>query len=258
MVPSRFLILLLFTILSNTVFSQMIRGKITNEDGVDLIDVAVVNISADKKVYTLADGTFSMGAAPDDEIRFIKSGYERASIKASYGFEKFLTIRLIRVAQDIEEVKVTSMTGDLNKDAKAVAKTDKGKIVQNAVGLPQPVGKMREKPAEIKEVLVPIILGQLNIQGMYDLVSGKARRQKRRYRYDDLQEDILWIRSRVEDEYFTKEGIPVERISEFIEFSFITKPQTRAFVRAKNLTGALAGMDEIIPVFTTRLKESKH
>lgn len=199
-----------------------------------------------------------MEASPDDEIRFVKSGYERASIKAMYGFENYLMIRLIRVAQDIEEVKVTNMTGDLNKDAKAVAKTDKGKIVQDAVGLPQPVGKMREKPAEIKEVLVPIILGQLNIQGMYDLVSGKARRQKRQYRYDDLQEDISWIRSRVEDEYFTKEGIPEGRISEFIEFSFVTKPQTRAFIRAKNLAGALAGMEEMIPVFTSRLKESRH
>jgi hypothetical protein len=54
---------------------------------------------------------------------------------------------------------------------------------------------------------------------------------KRQYRYDDLQEDIAWI-NRVEDEYFTKEGI-AERISEFIEFAFVNKPQTRTFVRAK-------------------------
>jgi hypothetical protein len=252
----RFLIILLFLFVN--VFSQQkITGKIIDEDGISLPAVTVMNISTDKKTYTSADGTFSIEASPSDEIRFIRSGFERASMKASYGLNKELNITLIRIAQEIEEVEVSKITGDITKDSKAVAKVDKGKIVEDAVGLPQPVGKMRERPAEVKEVLIPIILGQLNIQGMYDLISGDARRMKRQYRYDDLQEDILWIRDRVEDEYFTKEGIPKERISEFIEFSFVNKPQTRTFVRAKNLTGALSRMDEAIPVFVKRIKENK-
>jgi hypothetical protein len=116
---------------------------------------------------------------------------------------------------------------------------------------------MREKPAEVKEVLLPMLLGQLNVQGVYDLVSGKARRQKRAYRYDDLQEHILWVRKRVEDEYFTKTGIPIERISEFIEFSFLYKPQIRTYVKAKNLAGVLLRIEEVIPVYLERLKTTK-
>jgi hypothetical protein len=164
---------------------------------------------------------------------------------------------MIKIPQEIEEVELQKITGDLSKDSRAVAKVDKGKIVQDAVGLPQPVGKMREKPAEVKEVLLPMLLGSLNVQGVYDLISGKARRQKRQYRYDDLQDDISWIRNRVEDEYFTKEGIPKERISEFIEFSFLTKPQVRTFVKAKNLAGALLRLEETIPLYVERLKKSK-
>ncbi|MCS3868055.1 hypothetical protein J3D55_000971 [Chryseobacterium ginsenosidimutans] len=256
MMKSRLLIILLFLFVN--VFSQQkIMGKIIDEDGISLPAVTVINVTTDTKTYTANDGTFSIDVSPTDEIRFIRSGFERASMKASYGINKELNITLIRVAQEIEEVKVANITGDITKDSKAVAKIDKGKIVEDAVGIPQPVGKMREKPAEVKEVLLPIILGQLNIQGMYDLISGDARRMKRQYRYDDLQEDILWIRDRVEDEYFTKEGIPKERISEFIEFSFVNKPQTRSFVRAKNLTGALSRMDEAIPIFVKRIKESK-
>lgn len=253
---SRLLIILLF--LSVNIFSQQkITGRITDEDGISLPSVTVMNISADTKTYTLSDGTFSIDASPDDELRFIRSGFERSSIKASYAIDRYLNIKLTRVAQEIEEVKVAKITGDITKDSRAVAKVDKGKIVEDAVGLPQPVGKMRERPAEIKEVLIPILLGSLNVQGLYDLVSGDARRMKRQYRYDDLQEDISWIRNRVEDEYFTKEGIPQERISEFIEFSFVNKPQVRTFVRAKNLTGALSRMEEAFPIFVGRLKDSQ-
>jgi hypothetical protein len=251
----KLLIFIVFPFLN--VFSQKtVEGSITDEDGVALPSVMILNISTEKKTYTASDGSFSIEATPEDELRFIRSGYERSSIKAKFLIDKKATIKLIRITEQIEEVEIANLTGDIKKDSRAVAKVDKGKIVEDAVGLPQPVGKMRETPADIKQVLLPILLGNLNVQGLYDLVSGDARRMKRQYRYDDLQEDISWIRERVEDDYFTKEGIPRERISEFIEFSFLNKPQTRTFVRAKNLTGALSRMEESLPIFVERLKES--
>lgn len=253
----KLLIFLLFPFLN--IFSQeTVKGIITDEDGVLLPAVTVMNVSLEKKTYTSSDGTFSIEAAPEDELRFVRPGFERSSIKAKYLGNNNLNIKLIRVAQPIEEVEVAKITGDISKDSKAVAKVDKGRIVKDAVGLPEPKGKMREEPATVKQVLFPILLGNLNVQGLYDLISGDARRMKRQYRYDDLQEDILWIRERVEDDYFVKEGIPKERISEFIEFSFLNKPQTRTFVRAKNLTGALSRMEESFVIFVKRLKESSN
>jgi len=115
---------------------------------------------------------------------------------------------------------------------------------------------MREKPAEVKTGLLPIWLGNLNVQGLYDLISGKAKKQKRQYRYDDLQEHIAWIRNRVEDEYFIKAGIPADRISEFIQFSFVAKPQVRTYVKARNLSGVLLRLEETIPLFLERLQDS--
>lgn len=247
--------MLLFSV-SCRVLSQTVRGKVTDEDGIELPAVTVINIASDKKTYTDADGTFSVDASAKDEIRFIRPGFERASVRAGENLNGELNIKLMRTAREIEEVKVPNITGDLTKDARSAARADKGRAVQDAVGLPQPRGKMREQPAEVKQVLIPIILGQLNVQGMYDLISGKARRQKRQYRYDDLQEDILWIRERVEEDYFTKEGIPKERISEFIAFSFISRPQSRTFVKSKNLSGALLSMDEMIPLFKKRLEKT--
>ena len=215
----KLLIFIVFPFLN--VFSQKtVEGSITDEDGVALPSVMILNISTEKKTYTLSDGSFSIEATPEDELRFIRSGYERSSIKAKFLIDKKATIKLIRITEQIEEVEIANLTGDIKKDSRAVAKVDKGKMVEDAVGLPQPVGKMRETPADIKQVLLPILLGNLNVQGLYDLVSGDARRMKRQYKYDDLQEDISWIRERVEDDYFMREGVPKERISEFIEFSF--------------------------------------
>jgi hypothetical protein len=65
----------------------------------------------------------------------------------------------------------------------------------------------------------------------------------------------LWVKDRVDAEYFTKVGIPEERISEFIEFSFLANPQIRTFVKAKNLSGVLLRMEETIPLYVERLNK---
>lgn len=242
------------------IFSQeIVTGKITDDNDINLGAVTVVNMSTDQKVYTNSLGEFSIEAFSNDELRFVRTGYERISKRVLInGINSQLTITLIKIPEDIEEVKVAKkLTGDLGDDSRLVAKVDKGEIVQQAVGLPQPIGKMRETPADVKRVLLPILLGSLDVQGTYDLISGKARRQKRQYRYDDLQEHIVWIRKRVDDDYFIKAGISAERISEFIEFAFVTKPQTRTYVKAKNLSGVLLRLEEVIPLYTERLKQLK-
>ncbi|MGU3376994.1 carboxypeptidase regulatory-like domain-containing protein [Chryseobacterium sp. M5A1_1a] len=243
---------------SEILFSQQtVTGIITDESGIGLSSVMVINISANTKIFSNSLGGFSIGASKNDELRFILSGYERLSkIVIEDHQNALLPIILFKVTKEIEEVKVyKKLTGDLSKDSKILTKVDQGKIIQKAVGLPQPVGKMREKPAEVKEVLLPMLFGNLNVQGMYDLISGKARKQKRIYNYEDLQEDIAWIRSRVEDDYFVKIGIPKDKISEFIEFSFYTNLQIRRYVKVKSLSGAVLGFEDIIPIYLEKVKK---
>ncbi|HAO27706.1 MAG TPA: hypothetical protein DCQ68_08620 [Chryseobacterium indologenes] len=241
------------------IFSQQtITGRITDESGESLSAVTVVNMASDKKTSSDSHGMFSIEASPNDELRFVKEDFTRVSRRVLInGINSQLFITLYQIPKDVGEVKIVKkLSGDLDQDSRIVAKADKGEQVRNAVGLPQPVGKMREKPAEVKTVLLPILLGNLNVQGLYDLISGKAKKQKRQYRYDDLQEHIAWIRNRVEDEYFIKAGIPADRISEFIQFSFVAKPQVRTYVKARNLSGVLLRLEETIPLFLERLQDS--
>ncbi|MFP3599436.1 carboxypeptidase regulatory-like domain-containing protein [Chryseobacterium sp. SIMBA_029] len=237
---------------------QTVTGRIVDNDGINLSGVIIINMATDHKTYSNAEGAFSIEASQNDELRFVKEDFGRVSTRVlTDGNNPPLLVSLIPIPKEIEEVQIVKrLTGDLSTDSRIVAKIDKGEIVQQAVGLPQPIGKMREKPAEVKSVLLPMLLGSLNVQGVYDLISGKARKQKRQYKYDDLQEHISWIKNRVDEDYFTQAGIPAERISEFIEFSFLVKPQVRTYVKAKNLSGVLLRLEETIPLYVDRLQHS--
>ncbi len=96
--------MLLFSV-SCRVLSQTVRGKVTDEDGIELPAVTVINIASDKKTYTDADGTFSVDASAKDEIRFIRPGFERASVRAGENLNGELNIKLMRTAREIEEVR---------------------------------------------------------------------------------------------------------------------------------------------------------
>ncbi|MCS3530904.1 carboxypeptidase regulatory-like domain-containing protein [Chryseobacterium sp. JUb7] len=253
----KFFLIILTLFLGESIFAQRIlHGRITGESKGVITDVLVINISNGHKIYTDFSGDFSIEASDNDIIRFTKPYYERAEIRVT-SLTNDLSVMMIRTPEEIEEIKLLKLTGDLSKDSKAVTKVDKAKIVQDAVGIPQPVGKMRTTPAEVKVVIINALLGNLDVQALYDLISGDARRMKRRYRYDDLQDDVKWVRDRVDNEYFIKLGIPETRISEFIEFSFVNRPQVRNFVRRKKLEAVLSRMEDSIPVFVKRLNGNK-
>lgn len=95
----------------------------------------VINISNGHKIYTDSSGDFSIEASDNDIIRFTKPYYERAEIRVT-SLTNDLSVMMIRTPEEIEEIKLLKLTGDLSKDSKAVTKVDKAKIVQDAVGLP--------------------------------------------------------------------------------------------------------------------------
>ena len=253
-----FLISIIIFFYGNLFSQQIISGKITDENNFLLPNVLVINITQNKQVHSDSSGKFSIEGSKDDQIRFIKEKYERVNVKVVLdGTIDNQHIKMTKIPEEIEEVKILPLSGDIRKDSRKLTKADKAKEVQDAVGLPQPVGKLRPKPAEVKQVVISAVLGTLDIQGIYDLISGDARRIKRQYKYDDLQDDILWIKDRVDDEDFIREGIPKERISEFIEFSFTNNPQVRNFVRQRKLEGALIRMEESISVFVERVRNDQ-
>ena len=249
----RLLLVIFLCCFATSYFSQQVSGTITDEEGNPIPAVLVFNIKTEKYTYTTINGNFSIECSENDELRFARKSFERVSKTVNQiDFSSPLRIILERIPGEIEEVNVPNirLTGDLNKDAKNLSKIDKVDELQKEIGVPKPPEKPREVPSEVtKDVLLPIVTGRLNVQAIYNIVSGKARKQKNLYRYEDLQDNIYWIRERIPDEYFEKMGIPQGKIQEFILFSIGQNPDITKYVKAKNLSKIMLILEEMQPKF---------
>lgn len=252
----KYLILILISAVSYA--QNIVSGIVMSESNFGLHDVIVVNINTGKKVYSNHRGNFSIEANINDELRFIKENYERgAKVVHSNDFLTAMSIQLVRVPIEIEEVNVVPKpTGDLVKDANRVKIDHSKEILQKEIGLPQPKGIQREKaPTLTKDVLLPLITARLNIDAIYKVVSGNARRMRNIYKYEDMQRSINWITERNGDEYFIERGIPKDKIREFIEFSILIEPTINQNIKLNNLSAVNFALENTASIYLERLRK---
>lgn len=251
------LLLLFLLLFSCFLFSQKVSGFITDEEGNPLPAVLVFNLRTEQKSSTNLAGEFTIDAKPNEELRFIRSGFERFSkMISNQDYNYSLRISLDRIAAEIEEVEIpVRLSGDLNIDSRNLTRFDKVAQLRAEIGVPAAPEKPREKVADAKEdILKPLlrIPPMVNFQAVYDVISGRAKKKKRLYRYEDLQENIAWIREKVGDEYFIKMEIPPQKISEFLQFSIGIKPDLNKYVKAKNVSKILLLLEETFPLYLKR------
>ena len=248
------LYLLLVFLFSTSIFAQNVSGVVTNEDDNPIPAVLVINIITNQKTTTNLKGEFTLDASVNNELRFVRKGFERNSkVILQQDFLENLQISLIRTAEEIEEVKVSpvQLTGDLNTDSRNLTKIDRAAQVEQAVGIPGPPEKPQETPPPTLEKagIIKYALSNLNLNTLYKNISGDGRRMRSLYRYEDLQDNIAWIRERVEDDYFTKMNIPKDKISEFLQFSIGLKPEINRWIRARNLERVLFTLEDTFPKY---------
>lgn len=179
--------------ISISIYSQTLSGIVMTEESARIPKTLVVNMRSDQKVLSNELGEFSIPAKSGDEIRFVKENYEREKWIVSDNLN--VIIRLSKIPMEIEEVKIEN---------KRVAEAKKEELRQS-IGLPKGPEKPREKPADaVDDIVRPLIRipPMVNVQAIYDVVSGKSKRLKRLYKYEDLQEGLIWINNNVDLEYF--------------------------------------------------------
>ena len=225
---------LFFSILG---FSQSVSGKVETEEGLSIANVLVINMKTNEKVNTDENGKFTISAKLQDEIRFVKKGYDRVShIVKSADFDKHILLQMRKSETAINEVVIISKSkiDRLKKDIE-VPTVKKGT-------------ESKPKPAKWKDVLA------LDIDAFEELITGNARRKKTRYKYEEMQADILQVKEFLGEEYFIENKIPSERIHEFLEFSIIEKPEIKKHMKTGNQTQVMMILEEMFPIYHKRLE----
>ena len=218
-------------------FSQSISGKVETEEGLSIANVLVINLKTNEKVNTDENGKFTISAKLQDEIRFVKKGYDRVShVVKSADFDKHILLKMRETETVIKEVVIIpkSKIDKLKKDIE-VPTVKKGT-------------ESKPKPAKWKDVLA------LDIDAFEELITGNARRKKTRYKYEDMQADILQVKEFLGEEYFIENKIPSERIHEFLEFSIIEKPEIKKHMKTGNQTQVMMILEEMFSIYHKRLK----
>lgn len=216
------------------VCSQTISGVVVSEEDHPISKVLIVNMSSNQKVYTDNFGNFSIAGKMGDELRFAKEKYKGERIKIN---NDLLKVILQQLPQEIEEVKIIN---------KRLAESQEEKL-RTDIGLPKGPEKLREKPADLADDFLRIP-PKVNIQNIYDAISGKSRRLKRLYKYEDLQEGLAWIQNNIDLEYFAEAGISPDKFNDFLMFS-LQDEKVLMYMKAKNIGGLTVSLDNHIGAY---------
>ena len=116
-----FLFFLFLFIFSNAQ-KKYVMGNVKNEMHYNVSGTYIFNPRTEDLVTTDISGNFIISAISTDELRIVKNGYERISLKISEtDFTKPLEIVIVKLPFDIPEVELSfHPTGDLKKDVKNV------------------------------------------------------------------------------------------------------------------------------------------
>ena len=237
---------LFFSILG---FSQSVSGKVETEEGLSIGNVLVINIKTNEKANTDENGKFTISAKLQDEIRFVKKGYDRVShIVKSTDFDKHILLKMRETETVIKEVVISrlKLTGNLAKDSKTLDKEDVNAKIQKSLG------------TETIEKQVRSISGSAGISfNMASLFAGKKKKeQKQRLeKYEQFQNNATWISERVDSEYFVSKGIPEMKVAEFIQFSLTQKPEVAGYIKTNDFPKIMTALDQLIPVYLKKIEK---
>lgn len=155
-------------------------------------------------------------------------------------------------------MRIKNLSGNLLTDLKRVKVDESKEKLEKNIGLPKVKRVQREKaPTVSKDIILPLLSGTIKIDAIYKVVSGDARKMKSLYKYEDLHNNVKWIRERIDDDYFVKFNIPQERIGEFLEFAIETSPNILLGIKSNKIDKVRFELNNSIDLFSSRFSSVK-
>lgn len=174
-------------------------------------DVTVINIRTDERVTTNRDGHFMISGRAGDELRFVRTGFERANRKVTKeNITSPINVTLIRAATLIAEVEIKKgITGDLKVDAKNLNPPRKVQKLKNDLGkYMAQKSDPRVLAARPGEFVQPVTKGTFTI--------GKIKNK-----WDDV-DFMSYLQTALGDKFFEDLKVSKPQIQHFILYIFRT------------------------------------
>lgn len=254
-------LLLIFTILfSISGFkSQVFTGEVYLRDHSKLYlnQIYVTNLSTQKTVLSLYDGTFRINAKTGDQIRFTSIVTERKDIQVTKEMlEKGNYLFELKIAyHEIEEVVISSFkpTGNLRKDVLSLKKGNKGDEVKKMIGLPEPKGDGTSPELPVADFRDGGLT--FSLESIYDILSGERKKKQRLREYEKMMTAVNGIQNYFGDDYFKSLGIPSNYIPNFLQFVY-TSDYIWMYVENGNYEATQHYIEKYLPIYLRRLKNS--
>ncbi|ALR31660.1 hypothetical protein ATE47_14590 [Chryseobacterium sp. IHB B 17019] len=200
----------LFTLLFININAQdYIFGKIVTEDNAEIPDVTVINIRTDERSTTNRDGHFMISGRVGDELRFVKTGYERANKKITKeNITSPINVTLTRSAILIAEVEIKKgVTGDIKVDSKNLNPSKKVQKLKSDLAVYM---SQKSDPgvlaARAGEFVQPVTKGVFSL--------GKIKNK-----WDDI-DFMSYLQTALGDKFFEDLKIDKSQIQHFILYIF--------------------------------------
>lgn len=213
-----FALFIIFFVNSNA--QDYIFGKVNSEEGIEMQEVTVINIRTDERVSTNKDGHFMIPGRVGDELRFVKSGYERATRRiTNENVGLPVNIILTRTATLIPEVEIKQgITGDLKTDTKSISR-------------PKKVEKLvKEMDQYIARKSDPTVLAPKPGEFVQPVTKGVFSFGKIKDKWDDL--DLMnYLISALGAQYFEDLKIEKSQIQHFVLYIFRNGFERRSILK---------------------------
>lgn len=258
----RFLLTLLLGIQPLFLISQIfekgfeVRGKTVMKDTqLPLGGVIVINQNTEKQTQSNVDGIFSISASPGDILVFLSQFVKRKKVKLPYelNFPVFLQVELEEEIQLLDEVTIyPKLSGILQYDLKSVPENPLNEL-EKALGIPINKGPGQKK----NEPVFPSILS-MNVDALYDILSGNRRRREAYNKLMTRQKTIEVIVSYVKKDFLTEElKIPENEIPVFMDFVAASE-DLETLLREHNYVRIVKVMSDLSIVYLLRREKATY
>lgn len=232
------LLVLCFVLISISAFAQdYIFGKVRSEFGAEMSNAIIINTRTEEKVSSDKDGNYMIAARISDELRFVKSGYDRISVKISNEhYSAPVNVSLPKSAYLIEEIELAfTPTGNLKKDSKLLDAPKKLVALQGSLDayMKSPMQEAVPQATTIPSAFKPKDLGEGTISllsvgsggssGLLSAVAGLIKPSKRDQQtaanYSETQAFYRRVKAEIDLSFYWSRGWTEEDLDRFLIYA---------------------------------------